>query len=204
VHASFILGLPGETPETIRQTFEYAKSLKTFFGMHILAPLPGSEIFEHAADYGMTIHHRDWSRYDANRAITSTETLPAEELDKIAAEYDDIFDRLGKWDMENYEKGLLPPPDRERIERRAAQAFFWKLLRDGTIEEFTPRNPASDAESALKELSAEAARLTGVKEDEALEWLGVVFRSEDIEWQESDAAGRFRFSSSIYRTAAVE
>src|SRR4030043_2274337 len=34
--ASYILGLPGETPETVEKTMEFAKSLGVDYGFHIL------------------------------------------------------------------------------------------------------------------------------------------------------------------------
>jgi radical SAM superfamily enzyme YgiQ (UPF0313 family) len=42
--ASFIIGLPGETAETLRETFEFAESLRqefgSLYGFHVLAPFP--------------------------------------------------------------------------------------------------------------------------------------------------------------------
>ena len=46
-HASFILGLPGETPQTIRETMDFGEQLKELglsYGFHLLAPFPGTEI----------------------------------------------------------------------------------------------------------------------------------------------------------------
>jgi len=45
-HASFILGLPGETPQTLKETNDFGKRLKdrgALCGFHILAPFPGTE-----------------------------------------------------------------------------------------------------------------------------------------------------------------
>ena len=46
-YASFILGLPGETPETIVETKAFAADLQQeglAYGFHILAPFPGTEV----------------------------------------------------------------------------------------------------------------------------------------------------------------
>jgi radical SAM superfamily enzyme YgiQ (UPF0313 family) len=46
-YASFILGLPGETPETLRETLVFAERLEGMgvsYGFHLLAPFPGTEI----------------------------------------------------------------------------------------------------------------------------------------------------------------
>ncbi len=67
--ASYIMGLPGETPETVRQTMEFAKNLCNSYGYHILAPFPGTEVREKAEQYGMRILTSDWDQYDANRSV---------------------------------------------------------------------------------------------------------------------------------------
>ncbi len=67
--ASFILGLPGETPDTVEQTKAFASSLGVPYGYHILAPFPGSEVRERREDFGITVITDDWDLYDANRAV---------------------------------------------------------------------------------------------------------------------------------------
>ena len=51
--ASFIIGLPGETEETLQKTLEFSNELREEFGsligIHILAPFPGTEARERAA-----------------------------------------------------------------------------------------------------------------------------------------------------------
>ncbi|MCK7513216.1 MAG: hypothetical protein MZV70_60440 [Desulfobacterales bacterium] len=51
--ASFILGLPGETPETIRETMDFARRLEAhglIYGFHLLAPFPGTDVRERSAE----------------------------------------------------------------------------------------------------------------------------------------------------------
>lgn len=46
-YGAFILGLPGDSPETIRQTIDFACSLPlTLAGFSILIPYPGTKVFE--------------------------------------------------------------------------------------------------------------------------------------------------------------
>ena len=42
VLASFVLGLPGETPETLRQTIEFADSLRVPYSLNLLTPYVGT------------------------------------------------------------------------------------------------------------------------------------------------------------------
>jgi radical SAM superfamily enzyme YgiQ (UPF0313 family) len=94
-HGSFILGLPGETPETIERTLAFGKRLETMgvsYGFHLLAPFPGTRVRERAAAYGLKILTDDWRQYHANRTIVETATVPAARLDEIANGWKQRFD----------------------------------------------------------------------------------------------------------------
>ena len=53
IHGTFILGLPGETPETIRQTIEFAKQMDPFsIQVSLAAPYPGTELHRQAKANG--------------------------------------------------------------------------------------------------------------------------------------------------------
>jgi anaerobic magnesium-protoporphyrin IX monomethyl ester cyclase len=124
--ASFILGLPGETPQTIKETMDFGKRLKKLglsFGFHLLAPFPGTEVREDSKRYGIKILTDDWSQYHANRAIVETPAVNQKTLDKIVIEWEQEYDnyladikaRMGKqeatkaeiWQLENLERIVL-------------------------------------------------------------------------------------------------
>src|SRR5512137_750833 len=92
VLASFILGLPGEDPETAGQTVSLAKELfdayKVSYGFHLLAPMPGTEVRERANEYGVRILTHNWSRYNANRPVAETTAFSAEQMMDIVNDYD--------------------------------------------------------------------------------------------------------------------
>ena len=95
--ASFILGLPGETPETIKETMDFGERLKhqgLAFGFHLLAPFPGTEIREKCDQYGIRILTSDWSQYHANRAIVETPDVNRRILDEIVIEWEDEYNQL--------------------------------------------------------------------------------------------------------------
>jgi radical SAM superfamily enzyme YgiQ (UPF0313 family) len=63
----FIIGLPGETPKTIRQTIDFAKSLKldrAYF--NILLPFPGTEVFKL---YSQKKKDIDWANLDSGTGM---------------------------------------------------------------------------------------------------------------------------------------
>ena len=66
-YGAFILGLPGDTRETIRQTIDFACSLPlTLAGFSILIPYPGTQVFEDYYDI------KENGRIDYNSFIAST------------------------------------------------------------------------------------------------------------------------------------
>jgi len=53
IHGTFILGLPGETKETIRQTIEYAKEINPHtIQVSLAAPYPGTFLYKQALENG--------------------------------------------------------------------------------------------------------------------------------------------------------
>jgi len=128
VQASFILGLPGESKQTLSQTIRFAQELETFYGLHVLAPFPGTEVRENAEEYGIEILTNDWSKYDANRPVTRTEGAGPEDIIAV---------------LHRYYRGLRLTPDMlegvesdqadiEKSKRRSPLA--WALLRGDVIE----------------------------------------------------------------------
>jgi radical SAM superfamily enzyme YgiQ (UPF0313 family) len=94
--ASFILGLPGETPETLKETTAFGTSLKkmgALHGFHLLAPFPGTEIRERSDDLGIKILTSDWREYHANRAIVETPFVGRKMLDDIVIKWEEKFDQ---------------------------------------------------------------------------------------------------------------
>jgi len=64
VRGFFMLGLPGETEETMRQTIDFAKDLPLDVAVfHITTPLPGTELFEKARASGEMAPGATWDKY---------------------------------------------------------------------------------------------------------------------------------------------
>ena len=83
VHASFIIGLPGETKATVRRTFKLAKELNVdTVSFSIATPFPNTELYEEYDKKGFIIT-KDWCRYESE-AVISTDELSSEYLNEIA------------------------------------------------------------------------------------------------------------------------
>lgn len=53
IHGTFVLGLPGETPETIQETIQYARKLDPYsVQVSLAAPYPGTELYQQAEENG--------------------------------------------------------------------------------------------------------------------------------------------------------
>jgi radical SAM superfamily enzyme YgiQ (UPF0313 family) len=54
IHGDFIIGLPGETPQTIRKTIDFAKRMDTeTIQVSIAAPYPGTELYNYLQTNGL-------------------------------------------------------------------------------------------------------------------------------------------------------
>jgi radical SAM superfamily enzyme YgiQ (UPF0313 family) len=61
-----MLGLPGETKETIRETFKFLIGLDpTIIQISIVTPYPGTELFSYLENKGYLLT-RDWTNYDGS------------------------------------------------------------------------------------------------------------------------------------------
>jgi anaerobic magnesium-protoporphyrin IX monomethyl ester cyclase len=141
VLASFIIGLPGETKETLQDTMDFAQEIQTFYGFHVLAPFPGSEVREEAGKYGLEILTSDWAKYDANRAVTRTKGAGPDDINAV---------------LHKYFQGLKqPPPDPTKPRRRSPLA--WDLVQGDIIENIGPieakGDPLEDLVDKIMEIS---------------------------------------------------
>lgn len=157
--ASFIVGLPGETEETLRKTVAFAEELKQEFGslcgFHILSPFPGTEVREKAAEYGLEILNSDWTRYDANHVVSRTPGASPEAIQAVSDAYEDTIERYVEYQDHLFATGQLHGYERKTYLRRKRQTLLWKLLLDETIESLPV--VAGDGIAALKAHVAEAA-----------------------------------------------
>jgi anaerobic magnesium-protoporphyrin IX monomethyl ester cyclase len=141
---SFVLGLPGETRETMEATQSFAQSLGIPFGFHLLSPFPGTRVREQAAELGIRILSDDWSLYDADHAITETDLLPAAEVENFARTFFQNLEARIRPMHAAALQGTYEGPYREEMEKRIEVDFAWKLLAQDLIEELG-RIPQAEA-----------------------------------------------------------
>ena len=82
----FIIGLPGETEETIKETIRFSKRLPLDLALfHIAAPYPGSPLFFEVAEQGWFRPGTRWEQVDMDcSTVLDYPHLRAEELERWA------------------------------------------------------------------------------------------------------------------------
>lgn len=135
-HASFIIGLPGETKETLEETDRFARSTKAVYGYHFLAPFPGTTVREKIQDYDLEILTDDWSRYDANDAVVKTSSLQPQEMRDFEARYQEELETDWKKILQRYEQGKASLKDRMQIEGNWRMKLTYQILKEDLIERF--------------------------------------------------------------------
>lgn len=174
-YASFIIGLPGETAGTIEETMAFAADVNSRtgaeYGFHMLAPLPGTELYDRPSAYGLRFLTRDWADFDANRSVTETDTLTAQMAADAMARYDEIVEQA--W---VYIRDIAAAGDRqwmERLERDEHTAFVWRLLQADVLCDSDGRPCAVPLAPTplLEELAAHLSREMSVSPEYAIRHL---------------------------------
>ncbi len=170
VHFTFILGLPGETPETLKQTTEFGEKLKAIVGssgFHLLAPFPGTEVREKSAELGIRILSQDWSDYHANRAIVETLTVSKAMLDDFAVAWEkQLLDQLGLL-KHRRESGQATESEAWDLTKLEYIVVINDLMMSRTVEEmgFWPKQENLSDEDSLGRLVDRVWSLTGSEKE---------------------------------------
>ncbi|MFH2133549.1 MAG: radical SAM protein [bacterium] len=139
VFGSFIVGLPGETRETLMDSHHFAEELGIMYGYHFLAPFPGTDVKENLDQFDLEILTDNWSDFDANRAIVRTSALSAEETESFVEEYymkivREVEARIEK----EYQEGSLNNAEKMVYIGNKRLDIVFKLLSEDVIENIPP------------------------------------------------------------------
>lgn len=91
IQAYFVLGLPGETWETFKQTLQYLQTLpldpeQDKIDFFIATPYPGSDLWEKQKELGIKILTKNWDLYDTEHVVMETKTLKKEDIEQMREE----------------------------------------------------------------------------------------------------------------------
>jgi anaerobic magnesium-protoporphyrin IX monomethyl ester cyclase len=136
--ASFILGLPGETPETLQETVELGGRLKqmgVLHGYHLLAPFPGTDVLENLSAYDLQIMSHDWKDYHANRAIVRTATVSQKMMDDIVIDWEHQFNLWLDDIKQRREKGETAESEAWPLTKLEHTVLLYELMMNNVIED---------------------------------------------------------------------
>ncbi len=199
VFNSFILGLPGESRDTAIKSMAFGDELYqkygAKYGFHMLAPLPGTELYERAKNYGIRILTRNWARYNANEPITETVTMSKETVREAMSIYDRGIEVA--WDDIKRQAKDGDTSCAEIIEGKEREQFVWTLLQEDVIEGLgeMPKAATVNPRDAEAELTRRVSRKLGVDIEVAQRRMGELIakgvlrlepRGNGLRWQWSD------------------
>ncbi len=125
-HSGFILGLPGETKQTLEQTLDVAlkccdatfttvsKNFKELLKImpfklivensraefNLLAPNPGTEIFRNPEKMRYKIFHKNWELYDCNTSVGEPYDISAPEIEDFKKKsFKAVQDKMKKYNL---------------------------------------------------------------------------------------------------------
>ncbi len=175
-HASFILGLPGETPETLAQTLAFGARLEQeglCYGFHLLAPFPGTAVHDRAADYGLVILSTNWDDYHANRAVCAPDGLDPAVLDEQAEKWEQRLQVYLEDIRCKMDGGTATPEEREQIRNMERTVILYELMMGEVLNGQTLRadERASEADQLHQIARQSAARLPAFTPDQVADAL---------------------------------
>ncbi len=175
--ASFILGLPGETPETMDESVAFGEKLRkigVLHGYHLLAPFPGTEIREESERLGIKILTDDWSQYHANRAIVETQTVDQAMLDEFAIGWEKNFDiYLGEIN-EKIKSGQASEEETNTIVNLERTVLLHSLMMDLQLEKngwWRNENASGSDEDFLRTLVGKLAESVDYSQEQLFDTL---------------------------------
>lgn len=127
-HMFLLIGLLGETWDTIHQTIETIKRIKPLtLQVSIVTPYPGTKLYDVAREKGL-IETNDWSQYTGFKAVMRSEALSIDDLAKARSLIHAEHARAVRWKQLRHDivrgmryalDGSLPARIRRRLGGRA-------------------------------------------------------------------------------------
>src|SRR5262245_43205117 len=163
VHGFFVVGIPDETEEDLRKTFEFASKLRIdSFGFNRLCVYRGTPLWQEYVKRGLVNDATDWYKYFKCTSIDPT-CLPGEIVHKLRAEG---LRRLILYKLAHY------PIQAYKIIRRFLRYMpfrdFFRLLSKPFLGKKTGATNAEVVSRAVEhsDLKSAAAELTQVADEE--------------------------------------
>jgi radical SAM superfamily enzyme YgiQ (UPF0313 family) len=198
-YASFILGLPGETPQTMKETAEFAANLQQeglAYGFHILTPFPGTEVRIQRDRLGIRILTDDWSKYDANRAVIETASVSHLMLDAVVIEWENQYNRYLGHIHKHIQNGTATEDEISQLTNLENAVALYDLMMQNQIEacgsiSLSEKGSVINREKSLEILIDRITRLSGMDPNKLKVALQQVVANGDLKLNHRN--GKFRW-----------
>ncbi len=122
VHGAFIMGLPGETKETIRETIEYAKMLDlNSIQASLASPYPGTEFYNMAKEQGWISSDDFIDNTGHQNCVINYPDLTNVEIFNSVEEFYDKFYFRPKYILRSIGKMLVNSAERKKLLKEGRQ-----------------------------------------------------------------------------------
>lgn len=194
VLASFVLGLPGETRETLQTTLEFARSLGVPYTLNLLTPYMGTPVRERAPQLGIEILSDEWRLYGQDKPVAATPSVRPWHLSRVLAQYRRGLKAYMEGLLEEERRGTLGMKSAIELERHRRQAFLRRLIGEEILERLGP-SPLLPDEQALEKLPLSLATLMGQAPEEIEPHIRALARQGHIRLCKETNAMRWRWAS---------
>ena len=147
VHGDFILGLPGETRETVQKTIQFAKELDVeTIQVSLAHAYPGTEFYDFAKQNGFIVNEQQMVDEGGHQlAHIEYPGLPREEvLDAVHRFYDEYYFRP-KAVFRIVKKAVFNSTERKRLYKEAKSFMKLRAQRKRYVEQRRREQPAEPA-----------------------------------------------------------
>ena len=152
VHGDFILGLPGETKETIRRTIDFAKELNVeTIQVSVAHAYPGTEFYDYVKQNDFIIKQDDHGMVDiGGHQVAHVEYpgLPADYvMEMVHKFYDEYYFRPKVW-VPIVFGSMFKSDDRKRLYKEAKEFLTLRASRKKAVAEARAKQAERERETA--------------------------------------------------------
>ncbi len=151
VHGDFILGLPGETKETIRRTIDFAKELNVeTIQVSVAHAYPGTELYDYVKSNNYIINTKDMVDHGGHQvAHIEYPGLPADYvMEMVHRFYDEYFIYRPKMWVPIVAKAMFNGEERKRLFKEAKEFLKLRSARNKAVKEARQKQQAREAATA--------------------------------------------------------
>jgi hopanoid biosynthesis associated radical SAM protein HpnJ len=133
IHGTFIVGLPGETPQTIQESINFAREMNPeTIQVSLASPYPGTHFYEYVKDHGFLVQdvYNDESGYQ--KCTVSYPEMSAEEIFNAVEHFYRRYYFRPRYFLKAAKKMVKSRDERKRLLREAGEFFSTMRRRRAT------------------------------------------------------------------------